>query len=254
MRPAPGLPRSIGGEGMAALISVSQPLQTIRRSNMPHDAERGRDVIQNLTDHRSRFQEVVAAAGWAGTILNLMDLFMARQMIRHRLAHGPVLQGFVFGWQRGRRLDGGSFDILKSQFELLDRPLDLFRRGAETRPAQGRKLRLQLFDQRVARVKPAGLVGEFDRLRGDDRTQGFDIFRQVGDGLAHGRILADLPLSKKRFCLESLDFQAVRDGGDDQEGRRQSMPSHSIASCAAVNRAAPSAAEGQGKRPRSRTL
>jgi 5-methylcytosine-specific restriction endonuclease McrA len=52
--------------------------------------------------------------------------------------------------------------------------------------------------------------------------------------LAHDRILTDLPLSKKRFYLESPDFQAVRDGGDDQDGRRQSMPSHSIASCAAV--------------------
>jgi hypothetical protein len=44
------------------------------------------------------------------------------------------------------------------------------------------------------------------------------------------------------------DFQAIRDGGDDQDGRRQSMPSHSIASCAAVKRAVPSAADGQGKR------
>ncbi len=103
-------------------------------------------------------------------------------------------------------------------------------------------------------MKPAGLIGELDRLRGNDRTQGFHIFWEVRGGLAHGRILADLLLSKKHFCLESPDFQAVRDGGDDQDGRRQSMPSHSIASCAAVNRAAPSAAEGQGKRPRSRTL
>jgi hypothetical protein len=103
-------------------------------------------------------------------------------------------------------------------------------------------------------VKPAGCLSQFGRLGGDDRAQGFHIFRQVRDGLAHGQILADLPLSKKRFCLESLEFQAVRDGGDDQDGRRQSMPSHSIANCAAVNRAAPSAAEGQGKRPRSSTL
>lgn len=48
--------------------------------------------------------------------------------------------------------------------------------------------------------------------------------------------------------------QAMRCGGALQDGRRQSMPSHSIASCAAVSRAVPSARDGQGKRPRSRTL
>jgi hypothetical protein len=34
-------------------------------------------------------------------------------------------------------------------------------------------------------------------LRRDDRAQGFHIIRQVGDALAHGQILADLPFPKK---------------------------------------------------------
>jgi hypothetical protein len=46
---------------------------------------------------------------------------------------------------------------------------------------------------------------------------------------------------------------AVLAGGDDQDGRRQSMPSQSMASCALVSRAVPSAPDGQGKRPFSST-
>ncbi len=46
----------------------------------------------------------------------------------------------------------------------------------------------------------------------------------------------------------------TRAGGAPQVGRRQSMPSQSMASCALVNRVAPSLALGHGKLPRSRTL
>lgn len=41
-------------------------------------------------------------------------------------------------------------------------------------------------------------------------------------------------------------YQPTRAGGAPQSGRLQSIPSHSIASWAAVSRAVPSAAEGQG--------
>ena len=62
-------------------------------------------------------------------------------------------------------------------------------------------------------------------------------------------------MRNKPTALDSLDNQLTRRGGELHFGRRQSIPSHSIASCAAVNRALPSAArDGQGKRPRSRTL
>ena len=56
------------------------------------------------------------------------------------------------------------------------------------------------------------------------------------------------------ISLNQRDSQATRPGGALQAGRRQSIPSQSIASCAAVSRATPSAGEGQGKRPFSSTL
>jgi hypothetical protein len=46
----------------------------------------------------------------------------------------------------------------------------------------------------------------------------------------------------------------TRAGGAPQSGLRQSMPSHNIAICAEVKRKLPEDADGQGKRPRSRTL
>ena len=68
-----------------------------------------------------------------------MDFVKARQMIWQRLARGFILCAFGFGRECGGCLGGGGLDILQRQFELLDRALDLFRRGAKTRPAQRRK-------------------------------------------------------------------------------------------------------------------
>lgn len=51
-----------------------------------------------------------------------------------------------------------------------------------------------------------------------------------------------------------MDNLPDRAGGAPQSGRRQSIPSHSIASWAEVSRATPASVFGQGKRPRSRTL
>ena len=42
-------------------------------------------------------------------------------------------------------------------------------------------------------------------------------------------------------------IQTARCGGALHAGRRQSIPSHSIANCAGANRTVPSAGDGQGK-------
>jgi hypothetical protein len=61
---------------MAALISVSQPLQTIRCRTW-RDAEGGRDIIQDFADHGAVFRKVAAGAGRASAIrINLMNFLM----------------------------------------------------------------------------------------------------------------------------------------------------------------------------------
>src|SRR5690625_1536717 len=59
---------------------------------------------------------------------------------------------------------------------------------------------------------------------------------------------------RQYYLVESEDCYTTRDGGAVQAGRRQSIPSQSMASCAEVSRTGPSAKDGQGKRPCSRTL
>jgi hypothetical protein len=56
------------------------------------------------------------------------------------------------------------------------------------------------------------------------------------------------------IALIPLLNQTTRAGGDVHAGRRQSIPSQSIANCAEVSRMAPSAGDGHGNRPRSSTL
>ena len=89
------------------------------------------------------------------------------------------------------------------------------------------------------------LLGKDDRLQ---RT------RVVGKRIArngHGRALPEN--RRPGTAISSLRY-TTRDGGAVQAGRRQSMPSQSMASCAEVSRTAPSAGDGQGKRPFSSTL
>ena len=67
------------------------------------------------------------------------------------------------------------------------------------------------------------------------------------------KIYRELSLDDSILKRYQTDNLTTRAGGAVQAGRRQSMPSHSIANCAAVSRAA-SAGDGHGKRPFSRTL
>ena len=168
-------------------------------------------------------------------------------MIWQRLACGLGLRRVVLGSSDRRRgLGGCSLDLLQRQFQLRDGALDFLRGGAEACPPQHGQLSLQLLDQRIARMQSPGLVGELPSLRGNDRAEHVDIIGQIGGGSAHQYL--------SLICRVAGNRYAVRLGGDDQDGLRQSMPSHSIANCALVSRAVPSAADGQGKRPFSSTL
>jgi hypothetical protein len=215
--------------------------------DMAQHPERGRHIIQHLADRRAGLEELAAAAGRAGAIASLVHYLVAGQMIGQGLACG-LRFGRILSHRQGWRYGLGDrrFDILQRQFKLRDGTLDLLRRGAEARSPQHRQLRLQLLDQRIAGLQPLGLVGDLPSLRRDDRAEHLDIIGQVGGGSAHQGLSLICPVPGNRY--------AVLTGGEDQEGRRQSMPSHSMANCALVSRAVPSADDGQGKRPFSSTL
>lgn len=69
--------------------------------------------------------------------------------------------------------------------------------------------------------------------------------------------LADLPLARQFYASDvsaKYSFYPARPGADAHAGRRQSIPSTSIESCACVRCATPSFAVGQGKYPRSKIL
>ena len=229
-----------GDLGIAALADEA-------RLDMAQHPERGRHIVQRLADRRACLQEVAAAAGRAGAIAGLVHHLVAGQMIRQGLTCGLDLGRALSRRQdRQRSLGSDRLDILQRQFQLRDGAFDPLRGGAEAPPPQHGQLRLQLLDQRITGLQPLGLIGQLPGLRGDDRAERLDIIGQIGGGSAHQ--------SLSLICRAAGNRYAVLTGGEDQEGRRQSMPSHSIANCALVSRAVPSAADGQGKRPFSSTL
>ena len=100
-------------------------------------------------------------------------------------------------------------------------------------------------------------VGQHRVLRpqGDNhRLQNSGIFGKDGRVARH----AITYHTRSGISIKTRHFRQInhptRAGGAPQSGRRQSIPSHSIASCAEVSRTAPELVFGQGKRPRSRTL
>jgi transposase len=100
---------------------------------------------------RASLEEVAATSGRAGAVASLVQHFMARQMIRQKLACGLRLSR-VLSCRRDRRrgLGRGRFHVFQRQFQLRDGALDLSEEAPKRAPPQHRQLRLQLLDQRVA--------------------------------------------------------------------------------------------------------
>ena len=157
----------------------------------------------------------------------------------------------------GCRIGGGArgLEALKRQFQLREFTLDLLRTRTEALLLQLRDGDPERLDQGV--IGPVGGLDPGD-LRPKAEHHGPQNRRIFGKGFglgSHGRMIRD---AGAQFHVKSLIRSAnhtTRAGGDDQAGRRQSIPSHSIDSCAEVSRSAvPSACEGHGKRPFSSTL
>ena len=87
-------------------------------------------------------------------------------------------------------------------------------------------------------------VLDFPALGGNQGFQGLDVVRKEVGRASHGAML---------LVFSSVEHQTARTGAV-RSGRRQSMPSNSIASCAVVRETLPLVACGQTKRPCSSRL
>ncbi|WP_234841657.1 hypothetical protein [Sinorhizobium meliloti] len=80
-RPGPGLPRSIGSDGIIASTSVSQPLQ-VKRGCTWRTTRKGWNIVEHLGDSLAAADEVGTTADRAGASRLVNDL-LSRQMIRN---------------------------------------------------------------------------------------------------------------------------------------------------------------------------
>jgi len=87
---------------------------------------------------------------------------------------------------------------------------------------------LEVFQRQFKLLDRDRLFGTGAKLR--------PLIRKIDDCLAHGWHLAVLSHRDRGYHADSPHFHAVLDGGGEQDGRRQSMLSHSIACCGDVRR------------------
>lgn len=191
-----------------------------------------RDQIQLPKARQCRDAKIAAAIGTTGAGIQFLPL--ARGAVRYpgAAAHRAIGKGsarhiIALTVIHGRDLAFGSRDrqILQRRFQLFDLASDLFRGLAE-----------DLFFQRGDAQPSRRIVGKI-----------LGRIRHAPDYHRRGR----KTIKTKRF---SGINQPTRAGGAPQCGLRQSMASHSIASCAEVRRTAPSPRAGQPKRPFRSTL
>jgi hypothetical protein len=226
---------------------------------MPDDLEAAGDVAEDLGDILADLAQGAPAAQ-AGAARLMHDL-VPRQMRRQRPAAGlPALRrdrrlGLLWAGAGGRRGTGRflRLQLLQPQLELLELAGHLLRRAAVLLAPQAGDLELELLDlQRLGHQARSG-GRELFSLRGDEPVQRFDIGRQIE---GHERIV---PASEDRSTCNPVDESIGRAcpaavGRQVRIGMRQSMPSSSMPSCAAVNATTPSADDGQTKWPFSSRL
>src|SRR5204863_1200022 len=138
---------------------------------------------------------------------------------------------------------------LDRQLELLGLMRQLLRRTPELRPAIASELEAQLGDLGLSRDRIL-------RHRRDDLLQRLRVVRQLIGRERHSLIESHRPpFDAAEARADSLcRSQPASIGCEVRNGRRQSMPSSSIDSCAGVSTASPCSARGHTKRPRSSLL
>ena len=135
---------------------------------------------------------------------------------------------------------GFAFQFLKCQLELSDLGNQLLRGLPETHPLELGKLEAQRLDQ--------GIAGRKSRFQLGDPG----VFIDAGNGLIrHPDPLADQGIQCQKNLRKPVTFYPARRGITVRSGRRQSIPSSSIESCADVRLTLPVFVIGQTNLPRS---
>ena len=148
----------------------------------------------------------------------------------------------------------GYQQVFQRQLELGDLPFDLLRGLAESLFLQPGDPQAQRLDQLFVGLK-RGRHARILRLKRDDhRLQNGGVIGENVGVFGHAdKYHAVSSKANKTKGIRGVNHP-TRAGGAPQSGRRQSIPSQSMASCAEVSRAMPPSVLGQGKRPRSSTL
>ena len=163
-----------------------EPLAPATGQARAHDAlhhEASRDVLQLLGDILAEPLETAAAIG--ASLARRQNRLFARQMLRQ----GAALRLSLRSGQRGRERLCSPRDlfVLQSELELVQG----LRGGAETLPAQTRKLVLELLDRKIA-VTELGVPRRQFGPRGEHhRLQSGDIVGQGSGFVEHGGTLAE---------------------------------------------------------------
>lgn len=228
------------------------------------DLQLRRDQVEHLAHVFANEPQIAPAIRAAAARLKLAPL--ARGGCRHAGATARLALIDIAGRRlRGRnrrvfvRRSGGAFgagdeQVLKGKFQLLDLALDLLRGLADGLLLELRDAQSQRLDELVMRPDRRRHLRVFRLQGGDHRLQNSGIFGKDGRIAQHATTYHGRSRSTIKTSLFRWINHPTRAGGAPLSGRRQSMPSHNIASCAEVSRTAPELVFGQGKRPRSRIL
>ena len=191
----------------------------------PHVAnhlEARRHVLQNF-GHVIAQMTKFAATAWALRI-GSMDVDFTGQMLGQWLAAYGCTWARLGWWWRGQ-CGLADLQLFERQLQLVEHAIELLGTPTELHAPQLGDHQFQVLD--------------FPALGGNQGFQGLDVVRKEVGRASHGAML---------LVFSSVEHQTARTGAV-RSGRRQSMPSNSIASCAVVKETLPLVACGQTKRP-----
>src|SRR5690606_7760277 len=158
-----------------------------------------------------------------------MDVDFTGQMLGQWLAAYGCTWARLGWWWRGQ-CGLADLQLFERQLQLVEHAIELLGTPTELHAPQLGDHQFQVLD--------------FPALGGNQGFQGLDVVRKEVGRASHGAML---------LVFSSVEHQTARTGAV-RSGRRQSMPSNSIASCAVVKETLPLVACGQTKRPCSSRL
>ena len=203
-----------------------------------------RNIEHLVTGLSQRTQHAAAIGTGAVARLRFDPAFDAWQMVRQAAyrcgANGLNIIRLVRCIFAGADNLGFAFQFLECQLKLSDLGNQLLRGLPETHPLELGKLETQRLDQGVAGRQSSFQLGDPG------------VFVDEGNGLIrHPDPLANQDVQCQKNLSKPVTFYPARRGITVRSGRRQSMPSSSIESCADVRLTLPVFVTGHTNLPRS---